>query len=271
MQLKPVLAFIAGLLLCVPICAQSLPDASFNYDYAAEVKSLDEFRARFNGEESKPDVEEAEGSRRNNLLSLFDFQMEQGGLTREEFGDRLNAFVDTVMSGNIQFGITDCGLFAECLCRMTYAGKERHVTLYLRSERMPGDRYRWAIAGVKGLPEAGIIDTDRYYTISPVEHEVHFMGLSDMLNENPSQAFGYRSKESVIDQLSVFLTLVHSGLLKFELVERETFLYFDIPGFVIRIDEITRRGDNSGWLITSLEEVSDEEKEVRINNIYGYE
>jgi hypothetical protein len=242
--------------------AQTIPNTTLSSDFRAEVKSLDEFMARFNGTESKPGIKKDENLRRNNIISLFDFNINKGNSTHEQFTKKINDFIDSVLVNNVRFRISDAGLWAECVCRMKYQGKIKKLNLVLQSEKYKDDLYRWAIVAVKGLKEIGVMDTDRYYAISPAEHEIHFMGLQDYLNANPSQAYGYRCKNSKIDPLSVFLTMVRTSSLKFDVVEKQTFHFFDIPGYVITINELSRQGNNSGWLISSFDKVSSTEKKI---------
>lgn len=249
------------------INAQHIPDLTLSLEYASEVKSLDEFRARFNGEESKPGIKEDNDYRRENLLNLFDLNIDKGDLTKEQFINRLNNFMDSVLINNCQFKISDSNLWAECICKMKYNKQDLTLTLYLQSECYKKDRYRWTIVGVKGFEKAGIIAKNKLYPISPVQHEVHFIELQDMLNENRTHAFGYRKKGTQIDQLSVFLAWVYAGIIEFEIVEKQTFYYFDVPGYIFTINEIIRTGGNRGWLITSLEEATKEQKEIKIKKL----
>lgn len=251
------------------IQAQSIPDMALTSNFKAEVKSLEEFMSRFNGIESKPGIENDKNSRRNNLISLFNFQMDKGSNSREEFAGRVNEFVDSILMNNVEFRISNSGLLAECVCRMKFQGKEKKLTLILRSEEYRKERYRWAIVGVRNLGELDLYNAEKYYAISPAEHEVHFMGLSNYLNANSNHAFGYRGLKCKIDSLSVFFTLIWTGEMSFELVEKQTFHYFDIPGYIITIDEYSRPGTNSGWLISSFDKVSHEEKINRLNKLIG--
>ena len=95
--------------------------------------------------------------------------------------------------------------------------------------------------------------------------------MQDFLNETPGQVFGYRSRYSKIDNLSVFFTLVYTGLLKFEVVEKQIYYYFDIPGYIFTIEEFSRTGENSGWLISSIMKADDTEKIFELNKLLGYE
>ena len=253
------------------IRAQSIPDMTLSSDFRAEVKSLEEFMSRFNGIESKPAIENDSNSRRNNLISLLNYQMDKGNSSREILANRVNEFVDSILMNNVEFRISDAGLWVECSCRMKFQNKDKDLTLILQSEEYKEGRYRWAIVGVKGLNELGLYNLEKYYAISPTEHEVHFMGLNNYLNANPNNVFGYRGKACKIDPLSVFFTLVRTGEITFDLVEKQTFHYFDIPGYIITIDEYSRRGTNSGWLISSFDKVSQEEKNNRLNKLIGHD
>lgn len=249
--------------------AQNIPDMTLSSEFRAEVKSLDEFMSRFNGVESKPGIELNENLRRNNLISLLDFQMNKNNASREQVARKVNEFVDSILMNNVKFKISSSGLLVECVCRIKYQGKSNHLTIILRNEEYKKERFRWAIVGVRGLEDLGIYNIDKYYAISPVEHEIHFIGLDSYLNANPSHAFGYRGLGCKIDQLSVFFTLVRTSVISFELVEKQTFYYFDIPGYMITINEYSRRGTNSGWLISSFNKMSHVEKINRLNKLIG--
>lgn len=270
MNMKIYLPIIC-ILVMLNMSAQSNFDESLSSDFRAQVKSLDEFQARFNGEESKPGFEEGENPRLDNLLSLFDFNIEKGKHGTSEFQNKMNGFIAKVLDDDNKFNIHDSGLFAVCTCRMLYEGKEKNINLILQSESIDSIRYRWSIVGVTGLEKAGIIKTDKLYSIDPTQHEINFLGLHDFLNANPKHAYGYRSKHSKIDNLSVFFTLVSTGALKFDIVENQVYYYFDIPGYIFTIEELNRNGENSGWLISSLKRANDIEKTLELNKLLGYE
>lgn len=272
--MRLLILYVVVIFMYLKINAQSvLSDVKLNVDFEAQVKSLDEFQARFNGIEHKNGTMMVNDSliRVTNLVSLFDFGMDKKGLTKEQFRVNLNCFVDSVLLNNINFDVLSNGLWAECKCRFKYEGKEKRITLIMQKELYGKDVYRWAIVAAKGLPEAGIINVDKLYPISPVEHEIFFMGLHDLFNENASHAMGYRAKKVRIDQLSVLLSMIQLGVIKFELVEEQTFHYLDVPGFVFTIKEYVRNGTNSGWLINDFQRLNKQEKNDYINTLLGYE
>ena len=258
-------------LFVMQLKAQILPDPTLTSDFKAEVKSFDEFKARFNGEENKPGIKKDANQRRNNILGLFDLKIDKKGLNREQFSKELNAFTDSVLINDVKFNITDKDLWVECRCRMKYKGKIAMITLVFQHEKNKKNMYRWTIVGVRGMDKAKIIDTDNYYSINPAEHEIHFMGLHDYLNANPTHVYGYRKENVKIDMLPVFFTMIRDGVLIFDVVEEEKIHYYGIPGYIIEISELNRKGQNSGWLITSFEKASKAEKINKQKQLLGYE
>ena len=263
----------AFMLLSQSYSQKVITDLSLKEDYQAQVKSLDEFQSRFNGVERKPGVNDENDNlnRRLNLINLFDFEMNKNGLNREQFKESLNTFVDSILIHAVYFDIQSSGIWTECKCRFKYKGKEKRIILILQRDKSSNGANRWAIVGVKGLDKAGIINTERLYSISPVEHEIYFLGLHYYLNVNPSHAFGYRATKKRIDQTSVFFALVQSESLKFELVEEQIIYCLDVPGYVFSIKEYSRKGQNSGWLINNPQKMDIHQKEQFIKKLVGYE
>lgn len=259
--MKKNLLLIICLITACRVCAQdSLFDQSMKKDFAAQVKSLEEFQNRFNGSEIKPGINNGDSSRRDNILSLFDFSISHDGANKQVFQQRLLNFTSSIIENNIKFDMYSQNLYSECKCLFKYQGKDKHITLILQRELNSKGLYRWAIVSAKGLFKEQIVDSERLYTISPVENEVNFMGLQSYLNENPTQAFGYRSKNTTLNELSIFLTLVSCGKLKFEYVEEQTVHYLNIPGYIITIKDKIGKGTNTGWLINHFEKSDDIQK-----------
>lgn len=253
--------------------AQVVLDRSLlNAEFGAQVKSLDEFKNRFNGHESKQGIAADSMARRNNIINLFDFNMDVGGLSEMQFEEKLNSFLDSIENNNVTFEIASPDLVAECRCKVVYNGKPQHIVLLMRNEPLQGDSvYRWCFVGARDLDKAGIINTEKLSWISAMEHEIHFMGLSDILNDNASRVMGYRSCNYNIDQLSVFLALLQAGALEFDYVEELVFHSFAVPEYIFTIEEIVRTGQNSGWLISNFMRTNSESKLRYINKLYGYE
>jgi len=253
----------ACLILAVQsVCAQTvLPDPTLAKDFAAQVKSIDEFMARFNGAETKPDVRTDSLSRRDNILSLFDFSIKHEGVPFDEFKAQLTDFANTVCFWQSKLELKDSPAWAEVACSMAYNKKTYKITLLMQKE---------SIAGVKGLKKAGVYN-DKLATISPVDHEVHFMSLIDFFQANKQLAPALRSKKKGIDEFSLFTGMMLAGGLKFVSVDDVKFHFLAVPNYVFTVEEIGRQGTNSGWLITRFQKLNDKEKEEYINNLLGIE
>lgn len=261
--------FVIYQLVLFSICNAQivLEDPSLTKNFISEVKSLDEFAARFNGVESHPEITNDSLANLRNLTFLFDREKIIKSHNRYDFTILAKSFCDTILSKDIKFSLLDSCVYAVANCEIKFEGLSRQIKLILRQELTPENYVRWSLTSVVGLLKAGIIKTDKLYRISPVEHEIHFMGLSDILNNNTPKAFGYRNKEHQINQLDVFLTLIQSGLITFENIDNLTFYCLSIPGFIFSIEEIIRDSENSGWLISELIPASSEDKIKFINNL----
>ena len=132
-----------------------ISDPTLKKDFAAQVKSVDEFIARFNGKESKPGLN-SKSKRRDNILSLFDFNMSHGGLNDADFKNLLSSFTKEVIDWKDSLSIASNGTIAEAICLFKYEGKEKEITLLLQREQTSKGNQRWALTGVKGMGSLGL-------------------------------------------------------------------------------------------------------------------
>ena len=72
-----------------------------------------------------------------------------------------------------------------------------------------------------------------------------------------------------MDETSVFLADVYNGLLDIEYVKDLQFVFYQVPGYVFRIKFIERATNNTGWLITSFDKISEIEKDSFLNYLYN--
>lgn len=232
-----------------------IPDMTLERDFTAQVKSMDEFFARFNGEETNPEL--TSSSRENNIVSLFDYNMSHGGLNRNEFKAKIESFVNTVAAWNGKLSIDS--VYAETVCSMKYGGKAYNITLVMKREKTSKGNVRWALIGVNGISSLGLYNEKRM-AVSPVDHETHFMSFHDIFQENAKYVPSMRSIETEIDDMSFFFGLCISKTLTFIQVNNLRFHVLDVPGYVFTVDEIGRSGTNSGWLISQLLKMDDSKK-----------
>lgn len=236
-------------------------DTSWQREFTEHVKSMDEFMKRFNGEEAYPGLAaSAENFLKLNLFSLLDHQMSQN--SKQGALD----FVSAIIDNNVKLNYADTLWYAEARCDITYKGKARQMTLFLRPERIRDNSFRWVLCGADGIT-GNLISMNDKSAISPVEHEIHFMELQSIFKNDKQHVFGYRADGYKIDQLSVFLTLIYTGQINFMSVTETKFHFFNIPDYRFVVEEKGRRGANAGWLITIFEKLPQSFKQRYIEQL----
>ena len=229
--------------------------------YEASVKGIDEFMSRFNGYEQHLMVDKhATDQVRQNLLTLFD-----AGNTNDV--ELKLAMVDTILSRGTQLLYNSKMWYAQATCKMFYKKREVLLNIFLRTEQTPSGLSYWGLAGVDGLTQNGIIDTTQWRSISPVEHEINFIGLESIVNKNREHFAGYRCRDIQIDELSAFLALVQAGDLTFDYCEGVRYHFLNVPGFIFTVENQMRTNTNSGWLISDVIEADFDEKENYMFNV----
>lgn len=227
-----------------------IPDINLKRDFMAQVKSIDEFTARFNGDESKPGLT-TENAREENIISLFDFRMSHQGLSDADFKKSILDFASAAATWDGRLSTESAGTQAEARCRVKYAGKNYGISLIMKMEKTVKGKLRWTISEVKGLDKLGLYNEKRL-TISPVDHETHFMSLQDIFQTNRQLTPAMRSADKEIDDISFFFGMCVGRAIDFISVDKLIFCFSDVPGYAFTVEEIGRQGTNSGWLITEL-------------------
>ena len=246
-----------------------IADMTLDKEFAAQVKSIDEFIARFNGNESHPEIS-SDSLRRDNIISLFDFQMSHKGLDDATFKAQILDFTQTALSWEDRLSISSENTYAEAICAIKYAGRQNHITLLMTRDKTSDGNLKWAICGVKGIASLGIYN-DKRLTISPIEHETHFMSLQDIFQANHQYVPSMRANDKEIDEMSFFFGLCVSKAIEFIHVDELKFHFIGMPNYAFVVEEIGRTGNNSGWLITQITEIkNDADKKLYLNNLFGY-
>lgn len=229
------------------------------------IKSLDEFMQRFNAEEYHPDIDTAnnENLRIRSILTLFDLQKFQ--LEDSIIAGQLVSFADTVCKNDIHLYLEGGGVYAEACCLFSYNQKELPINLVFVFENIRDDYYRWAIAGVNGLIECGLMDTVNDGYINPTQHEVRFTELSSAC----SDLNRFVSVHKVLDQLSYFLGMIKTRQLEFVTCNKVVFYFIQVPGYAFVVNEVNKLDNNSGYLISTLVRIEDSDKLDYIKQLLG--
>lgn len=249
------------LMMVAMMAVQALGQRPADLSFQASVKSIDEFMARFNGQEHHLLNDASQSGRRQDLLRLYD------ALDTTNLVNKL-AMVDTILQRNTMLSYNSKMWYAEASCKMTYHKRDVTLSLMFRTEQTPDKLDHWALVGADGLTASGVVDVSQWLRISPTDHEVNFMSLESMINidKNRRHFAGYRSRDIDIDQLSAFIALVQSGDLVFDYCQGVKYHFLNVPNFIFIVENYFRENTNSGWLISDVIPADRDQKEDYLLN-----
>lgn len=237
--------------------------------YDSRIKLVDEFFDRFNGKEGHPDISRKDKDyRKKNLMFVFNgrmFKSKEDAKFKE-----LQNFINTVIEMNISINYSDTTWFAKAVCHGKLKGKEVDFTLYLNVEHRKEDMYKWVIAKAEGdvFKLKPSLKSEKIM-LMPDDHETNFMSLHRITTEKDDLISCYIQKNYPLDETSVFLSDVYNGLLDIDYVKDLQFIFYQVPNYVFRIKFIERETNNTGWLITNFDKVSEDEKEDFLDYLYN--
>lgn len=258
----------------MPGFSQVLSLGSFYSDrerFVKEVKQLDQFFKRFNNREDlftgmekssnvfsneKKDSVKFQSNRKKSLLTLLNYS-DSTIIKRKETVD----FIDDVGDNpNRVVGYKDTDWYARLNCVFTFKGQKQNVYLTLKREGSPEIGNKWVMAGVE-LPFVSLnpVRTDTVKFISPMNHEVGFMDLHKVFNDNANIA-QYAFPGFAADKLTLFLYLIKTGELQYVNVNSISYHFLQVKNWLFTVDYFNRASNNSGWLISSVAPMDESEK-----------
>lgn len=220
--------------------------------YLAKVKLMDEFFARFNGEEVRPNLTKKYADRKSNILFLFDLSKFK---SKEDKKFKLaEKFAKEVVDSNYCLRFESPEWYACVKCHGTLNGKQVSFQMRLVVEkRDTSNMYRWAIADVEG--DIFKTSKDRPHKnlfIMPNEHEQFFSSIRKITSEAYRFVDDYMIDSYKSSALSVFATLVRNGALKIDYVNDLHFIFSKISNYTFIVKYFDRESENAGWLIDSV-------------------
>jgi hypothetical protein len=236
--------------------------------YHTRVKLVDEFISRFNGEELRPDLnKDLQNLNKTNLLLLFNSKLFKS--KNDPLFAEAQEMVDTILANGTKIQYSDTTWVAKALCHGRFKDKDVEFVMYLTVEQREEDMYKWVIAKVEGeIFKLNPSVKSSKIMISPDAHETNFMALRRVTTEKGDYITNYGLKNLSIDQTSVFYSYVYNGWLEIEYVKDLEFMFFQVPQYQFSIKHFDRDEINAGWLISSFQKISEQEKRNFLNYIY---
>lgn len=239
----------------------------------AETKQVNQFFRRFNNEEGADGIRYSVRSKeyrnpetRNTYLDIL-FDLENASLDQ----DMKNNFINTVNNDTapqfLDFHANDW--FAEVKTKFLYRGKPTYVTFYMELEQ-ENLGYKWVMTNVFFEDYAQIMQDESISQnkfLHPMSHELDFMNFIKVFDDK-TDVEDYTSKGYAPDYLSIFLYEFKQGLFEYQTVMDLKFHFFQIPGWYFELEKFNRTGYNTGWLISRLTPITEDEKTVLMKYIY---
>ena len=273
---RKTLTTLAIFLIAYTIPAQNNSFKGFSEDETVLYtmnKQVGQFVRRFNMEEDqygkfllKEDERYHNNDLRQKLLpSMFDIYNPRTAGKLKQF------FVDDVTSedSSIFLNFLDKNWYAEVSATFTANGDDVHIILYLTLEE-ENLGSKWILSNVwysyfpSLFPTIDSAEQAKYF-LHPMSHELDFMNLHKAL-ERPDRIQVYASQKYRPDFLTLFFYQMKTGKLKFKQIDSVKFHFFQIRNWYFELSYFNRNETNSGWLISNLKYINNEEKKELIKS-----
>ncbi len=230
----------------------SQQDESF---FLYEVKFIDEFIERFN--------DDKESYIRQQCRTLYgtDSFMSRQKLMRALFdktswcADAGKFIQETEASGRI-LSFADPDWYAIATCVFTMAGKRTELPLVLHIKTENGAS-RWMIAGMGAFshPEGKTaVKTGRGDTFIPTSsHGTNFVVLTQLLAPGLHPEDLFEPQLLAMPRARQLIAALEQGKAKFQFVKRIRYQFYQLPGWVVTVEQFKRKNTNSGWLVSGLQ------------------
>lgn len=239
----------------------------------AETKQINQFFRRFNSEEDLQGKRLYEGSKhyhdpkfRSNYIKML-FDKENKDITSK----LKNEFIADVTIPDHPIFLNFYGgrWFAEVESVFLYDGNPEPVVLFLSLEK-EGKGIKWVITNVYFYPFAKLFYADstaHKKFLHPMSHELDFMNLIKVFQDKETVEY-YFDNQFKPDFRTLFLYEVKKGDLVYQTIKHVRFHFFQVKDWYFELSEFNRPGYNSGWLISNLTRIPEDQKKMLLKYIY---
>ena len=230
-------------------------------------KQMSQFMSRFNYEEDQygtkihpnsPDYRNRM-KRKTVLPLLFDMENPRtNGSLRDFF------IADLTEKDSNYFEFLGGLWYSEVSATFKWKGKDVEISMILSIEE-ENLGSKWVLTNVyfpelnKLFPKGDIAEQQKHF-LHPMSHELDFMNIYKIFR-TPECIEYYADDSYSPDYLSLFFYEIKQGNLVFEKVNSEKFHVFQIDNWYFEVSWFNREGYNTGWLISNLIFLKDNERE----------
>ena len=230
-------------------------------------KQMSQFMSRFNYEEDQygkkihtdSDDYRNREKRKTVLPLLFDNESPRtNGSLRDFF------IADLTEKDSNYFEFLGGKWYSEVSATFKWKGKSVDISMIFAIEQ-ENLGSKWVLTNVyfsefsKLFPKGDIAEQQKHF-LHPMSHELDFMNIYKVF-KTPECVEYYASESYSTDYLTLFFYEIKNGNLVFEKVNNEKFHVFQIDNWYFEVSWFNRSGYNTGWLISNLIFLKDDEKE----------
>ncbi|WP_309641457.1 hypothetical protein [Flavobacterium sp.] len=238
--------------------------------FAWEVKQIDEFIERFNDsddalikEYNKEYQPKVVLTREKLLKSLFNASKTDWNYTE------ITSFVQQVITSNppLLLDFNAENWYANVTCTVLWKGKPKTVLCKLKIMNLPDGSCKWVLSDVSAkflLPKDANgkplpieqpqlpMPNNKLGSLNPMSHTNDFLNI-DMVSENTKNLSNYIEPSAhYSDMMSAFIRQILNKNLKILQTNYISYVFCQIDGWKIEIQQFNRPTKNSGWLINKL-------------------
>lgn len=229
-------------------------------------KQMSQFMSRFNYEEDQygkkihPDSADYRNKENRKIILPLLFDMENPRTN----GSLRDFFIDDLTKENSNyFEFLGGEWYSEVSATFKWKGELVDISMIFAIEQ-ENLGSKWVLTNVffsefsKLFPKGDIAEQQKHF-LHPMSHELDFMNIYKVF-KTPECIEYYASESYSTDYLSIFFYEIKQGNLVFEKVNNEKFHVFQIDNWYFEVSWFNRTGYNTGWLISNLVYLKDEEK-----------
>lgn len=229
-------------------------------------KQMSQFMSRFNYEEDQygkkihPDSANFRNKENRKIILPLLFDMENPRTN----GSLRDFFIDDLTKENSNyFEFLGGKWYSEVSATFKWKGESVDISMIFAIEK-ENLGSKWVLTNVfftefsKLFPKGDIAEQQKHF-LHPMSHELDFMNIYKVF-KTPECIEYYASESYSTDYLSIFFYEIKQGNLVFEKVNNEKFHVFQIDNWYFEVSWFNRTGYNTGWLISNLIYLKDEEK-----------
>lgn len=236
-------------------------------EFYTMTKQMGQFMHRFNYEEDPTGKRlypgdknyRSSSKRRESVPLLFDLENPRTNGTLRDM------FIEDITKKDQYMEFLGGNWFSEISAKFIWKGKEVDVSMIMSIEK-EGLGSKWVLTNVffsefqKYFPQGELSEREKHF-LHPQSHELDFMNIYNVF-EDPQVVEYYASNEYTPDYLTLFFYEIKQGNLKFDHVESVKFHILQTDNWYFEVSWFNRSGYNSGWLISNLVYLKDDEKET---------